>query len=198
MGAPESVVVPAEIEGVSVTGITDRAFAGCSSLVAMDLSATAITSVGAGVWDNCTNLMRLVLPETVETADLSALTGCSSLMNVVFLGDYPVLEGSIPDTLPGGFAVWYPAGAENWPEGFDFIREFIPLPVPGGTLVYGSEGGVLVTYYGLPTQVADLTLPVAEIAAGAFAYCSTLNNVTLPDTVTVIGEKAFAECENLQ
>ena len=46
-------------------------------------------------------LMRLVLPETVETADLSALQGCSSLMNVVFLGDYPVLEGAVPGSLPG-------------------------------------------------------------------------------------------------
>ena len=197
-GAPVAVVVPAEIGDAAVTGIAKGAFAGCSSLAVMDLSAAAVTSVGAGAWENCSALVRLVLPNTVESFDLSALNGCSALMNTVFTGDCPVPEGSIPGTLPNEFAVWYPAGAENWPEGFDFIREYIPLSVPGGTLVYDGEGCVLVTYYGQPTRVADLTLPVTEIAPRAFAYCAALNNVTLPATVTAIGEQAFAECGGLQ
>ena len=40
-------------------------------------------------------------------------------------------------------------------------------------------------------------LPVTEIGAGAFEGCLTLESIDLPDSVEIIGQRAFAGCTNL-
>jgi hypothetical protein len=40
-------------------------------------------------------------------------------------------------------------------------------------------------------------LPVTSIGSGAFAWCSSLTSVTIPDTVTSIGGGAFENCTSL-
>lgn len=64
-----------------------------------------------------------------------------------------------------------------------------------------EDGKIIITEYCadeenvvIPEKIKDL--PVTEI--GAFAFLgSNIKSVTIPDTVLVIGEKAFMECGNL-
>ena len=72
----------------------------------------------------------------------------------------------------------------------------------------GTERTAEVTYYYLGDQLnpgfyeGDITIPsaiicdgikytVASIGDGAFAYCSKLTSVTIPESVTEIGDRAF-------
>ena len=62
-----------------------------------------------------------------------------------------------------------------------------------------SNSGVLeipdtITYN---NGTKDLVIPVAGILTGAFSGCTTLKELTLPQSVSYIGQEAFANCVNL-
>ena len=49
-------------------------------------------------------------------------------------------------------------------------------------------------------QIQSVTIPesVTSIGNGAFAYCSALGNVTIPQSITSIGKEAFDHCSGLK
>ena len=66
-----------------------------------------------------------------------------------------------------------------------------------------DDGTVSVTYYrGHDSDVKLPNLidgkPVTQIARGAFAACSAIKSVTIPDSVTKICSSAFAVCDSLE
>ena len=65
-------------------------------------------------------------------------------------------------------------------------------------VLYTKDGKVLVQYaIARPDTTFNIPSGVTEIAFGAFAARSNLENVTIPGTVTTIAESAFAFCKSL-
>ena len=69
-----------------VTAFVDGAFAGCTSLVSIDLTSTSITEVPAGAFSGCTALTTVKLPSTCTTIGESAFAFCSSLATLTASG----------------------------------------------------------------------------------------------------------------
>ena len=65
--------------------------------------------------------------------------------------------------------------------------------------LYTKDGKILMQY-AIGKQESSFTVPigVTMIAEGAFAYCDSLINVDISDTVTSINNKAFAHCSSLE
>lgn len=73
------VVIPAEINGTTVTSIGNQAFMHCEKLTSVDLSKTKVTAIGKFAFSECTALQDVVLPDTLESLGSSVFTGCISI-----------------------------------------------------------------------------------------------------------------------
>lgn len=195
----------------NVTTLGTRAFAHCyylkeatvgsgvkeigTSAFALDTVLTTITlkegleTVGDNAFGKCKMLTRADLPSTVQTIEFMAFASCDSLVAV---------------TLPAGLQR---IGASAFAHSENLREMIIPDNVTsfGANVFTGCKrlAKVVVgtgitkipseTFYG--SGVKDVTLPegITEIGEKAFYDCDVLEELTLPQTVTTVGRMAFAD-----
>ena len=66
----------------SVTGIADRAFQGCSSLTSV-IIPNSVTNIGNSAFRECTSLTSITIPNGVTSIGVSAFRECTSLTSVI-------------------------------------------------------------------------------------------------------------------
>lgn len=161
-------------------------------------------------WDAKTNILRFesgLMNSSGSMADIKAKTGEViilpknefSYLSYVFLG-WRAFDGNDVEYLDGAE---YVMGAEDvnilcavWKEP-DIVYD-------AGVRYVPSEDGsyyIVDDYVGTEYEVAIVGeydgIPVKEIASSAFEH-KQIRTITLPNTITYIGYRAFAECYDLQ
>ena len=76
--------VAADGTSAVLVSISDAAFADCVSLVKLSLPES-LESLGWEAFSGCRSLRDVVIPESVASVDWKAFSGCSSLENVVIM-----------------------------------------------------------------------------------------------------------------
>ena len=163
-----------------LTGLGVGVFHGCGSLTEIELPPT-LTQIDRAAFGACKGLTALSIPRSVTSIHRDAFTGCSALTLHV-LRDSAAHAHALSRKLP-----------------FELIRNFAPETdfQTGST----REGCVITGYTGPGGQVE---IPqwirgeqVVEIGQEAFARCSALREVVIPEGVTLVGMYAFNECAGL-
>ncbi len=232
-GTPVNVPIPSTISGHTVVAVLDHAFQNCSTLVSITLPAT-IQSIGSFAFAGCPKLTNI---------SISGDPYFSSSGGVLFHGSqlivYPGgLSGSytIPDgtTSIGSYAFGYsskplnlimpasladindeafyanggltsitlPSGLSGLGIAFVQCSSLTNIGVDAANTNFSSINGVLFDKSGKqliaypPGLTGSYTIPngVTNIAHDAFYQCQGLNKVTVPPSVTSLGDFAFGVC----
>lgn len=154
---------------VSVTGCVSSAI---SISIQEKIDGYTVTSIGEGAFSNCTELVGLTIPESVETLGEGAFYGCTSLTEIT-------IPSGIKEIPSGTFA--YCTALEN---------------------VVLSEGveqidSMAFAYCG---DLTDVSVPdtVTSIGDYAFMYCEALKEIEIPKTVTSFTNGIFYGCASLE
>ena len=194
----------------SVTDIGYGTFLGCTSLESIEIP-DFVTSIQGNTFSGCTSLISVEIPDSVISIDYSAFLNCISLENIdipnsvvsigdsAFKGCSSLTSFEIPESVQ---SISYSA--------FRGCTSLISIVIADSITNIDNY-----SFYGCP--ITDATIPTVAISAipkeklttvkiiggtdipsNAFADCTSLTSIEIPDSVTSIGYSAFKGCSSLE
>lgn len=195
--ALKSIVLPS-----TVTSISDSCFSGCTALTDISLNE-GLTTIGASAFYNCSSLQSIALPSTVVSVGSSCFSGCTSLSDIslnegltsmgsgVFLKCTSLTELRLPASL-NQINGYLTEGCTSL-ERVELAEGNDAFVVENGALTDAARTALLCYPYRNPAE--DYTLPegVTAIPNRCFYGNENLKHITLPASLTSIGDYAFAD-----
>ncbi len=181
--------------GEAVITDVDTAISG-DVVIPSILGGYPVTSIGGAAFKGCTELTSVTIPDGVTSIGNSAFIDCTALASVL-IGDGVTSIGSSVfwDTA-------YYNNETNWENGVLYIGKHL---ISAKENIEGSycikEGTKTIAGCALEdcAMLTSVTIPdsVTSIGDGAFGGCALLATMDIPDSVTNIGSSAFRGCVSL-
>ena len=173
--ASGSVEIP---DGVEIIG--NLAFYRCNELEEVVIP-DSVTTIWNEAFDSCEKLERVTIGESVETIANLAFGRCENLRSITIPVSVTQIDGSIF------------SGCINLT---DITIENDSYLVEDG-IIYTADKKTLLAYPSA-SGVVEIEDGVENLGYMAFSRCRDLNEIKLPNSVTILNERAFELCDNLQ
>ena len=175
------LVIPYEINGKKITtlfsgsdGISSEpvSILNGNSTITKVVIPKSVTTLGAGAFYNCNNLIDVNIPDSITSIGHYAFNGCTSLTsinipnNVTSIGDYA----------------------------FGDCTSLTSINIPNNVTSIGYYA------FGACSSLTSINIPnnVTSIGNNAFSACTSLISINIPNSVTSVGQSAFEGCTNLK
>jgi len=183
-GRDAELVIPAALDGLEVTSISECAFADCEQLRSIALPET-VREIGVEAFAGCVDLEHIALPEGLLRIGDAAFQGCEALTRIA-------LPASVMEIGENPFLA-----CANLCE-ITVAEDSERLTAVASVLFSRADGRLVCYPLGLDAERYAVPEGVREIGARAFARDLYLEEVVLPESLEVIGRQAFDGCDGLQ
>lgn len=204
LAAPAEAQINYAISG-SAAYVTNSFPASGNIVIASTYDGYPVSSISSSAFQDCFQLTSVTIPNSVTRIDRSAFESCLGLVSVI-------IPSSVTNIGPDAFEysgltnVTVPKNATSIGlAAFSACANLTNITVDTGNPSYASAGGVLFNKAGTllvqyPGGLKDhYMIPVGVTRIGLHAFDSTsVTNVTIPSSVTNIGDFAFQFCDGLQ
>ncbi len=193
-----------------VMAIESNAFFCCINLTIINLP-NSITRIEYFAFNLCTALNSIRIPDSVTEIELGSFSGCQKLTEVSLPYELQTIDyGAFSDCFAlktlhvrngrRTISIALERELDNayWQELKQFLAENLLSPVDQNP-DFVIQDGVLEKYAG-SKDVQELTLPegITKIGDWVFDSCSSLQKLALPASLTEIGTGAFWKCASLR
>ena len=176
----------------SCTNIEANAFYGCRNL--KTVIAPGVRVIGSKAFYNCYNLTDLTMSSLMYSASAvfkDSFSGCNSL-NISIYDP----SGVIPVTIAGD--VSYGSGRYT-----SIPMKTLYIPANIREIEIRTFGGcdmdeILFASNSILEKISSNPNGLTSYIGGAFGSCKNIKRVDIPESVIIIGEKAFSYCTNLE
>ncbi|MDR0502016.1 MAG: leucine-rich repeat domain-containing protein [Treponema sp.] len=154
-----------------------------------------VTAIAANGFKDCPNMTSIVIPNTVTDIGANALTGCTGLTSITI----PYVGATLNGTANTHFGYLFGEAS--------VLNQNSSIPASLKTVIITGGNAIRSTYYSgeyfgafeCCTGLTSITIPnsVTSIGEAAFRGCDSLTSITIPDSVTSIGDEAFYRCTGL-
>ena len=208
----KNVLIPAQIDGVTIVGISPRIFYNSYSNITSPLTAVSIPNtveeIGEGAFEHCTALstLRFAPGSRLSTIGGRAFYRCSSITSL-----------TIPDSVQSiGDEAFYELGnlkyltmsgeldTTGWlSTSYSDRYQLETLTLTGQYVCKGIKnthdwGDDWRSIPGRNAKKVILSEGITEISDGAFSNCSKIEQVVFPSSLKAIGEYAFDDCRSIK
>lgn len=184
-----------------VLSIGERAFSGCTYIKTVNLPST-VNDIGKDAFYNCSLITEIKLPSSLRNIGDYAFGSCSKLSGITLtegiesIGSYAFSGCALTEVV-------IPKSLQNMGDNcFGSCTKLTKFTVADGNQYFSADGdGVLYNADktriikrppAMPGSSAIVPDSVEIIGYGAFADCSGITAVTIPEGVTEIERSAFA------
>lgn len=182
----DELVIPNNIDGVSVKVIGNGAFEGCKGVKKIIISE-GITEIHGSAFKNCTSLEDIALPLTLQEIGREAFEGCEKLKEIDLPNNIQVISDECFSGCRALKKVLLPDNLETIGKDSFCFAGLTEINIPASVKELKSRA-----FFGCE-HLAQIFLHegLSSIGCDVFEYCYALRSITIPKSVTAIDEDAF-------
>ncbi len=196
IGSRGGVVIPSVIDGRKVTSIGNSAFFRNNSVSSVTIPS-GVTKIGNYTFSYCDSLKKVTIPSSVTSIAQNAFINHPSDLVIYCFNEsagFKFAEQNSIEYVRFKYRALGDDTAEITATHGDVAVVEFPETVDGLTVV--SIGTSACMY----SSVTDVTIPdtVTKIGDYAFCWCSSLKSIKMPEKLTYLGDYAFGYCSSLK